>query len=556
MGYSHSDIGHNWAHQLKSRQGDSYFSFDDRKIKSYTTVIGEIVHTNDGTPVYFLNTGSYSNSTLKHQGHAFSAIPDDAVQFSASCDNFIFGWDGMTYWEDEMTESQAKEFVVKNLQYVVDSLLEFKTSKALKIEKDFSLHYFDEAVRFLQYFPLTSISQILRMKNSELKGRYDIVNPTCFRKVVKTIMTGDRELKSLVDIANGEGAYDAYHQRTTGIRMSETTRKFNHACGFETVGFRGSWYEPYPYVCGMKDGSRFPKNNTYISHELRNDCGKGFTSKQILQHREKGDLVETLLNAKKRNFIKACEKYEAKKRSERTEEAKKRLELLIGLRGFDNTWPNNYKRTISSFDYNGVIYTFNRWNEECELSSEEYTAFGSMSTEEQKEFIRAKRSEMLEVLRQQDYNYEHRYELAEKARIQREKEQTAKREYIERLKAQGDEGMRQLWHEGLISPTSLWDKPMTMFYGGNVLLRVVDNGKNVITSKGITISLNECKRLWRIINRWHNNNTEFCSSDEIVHASKKQQWKIQRYQHDIMIAGCHAIAYREMATIAQQLNFC
>lgn len=58
MGYSHSDIGHNWAHQLKDRQGDRHFSFDGRKIMSYTTVIGEIVHANDGTPVYFLNTGS------------------------------------------------------------------------------------------------------------------------------------------------------------------------------------------------------------------------------------------------------------------------------------------------------------------------------------------------------------------------------------------------------------------------------------------------------------------------------------------------------------------
>lgn len=29
-----------------------------------------------------------------------------------------------------------------------------------------------------------------------------------------------------------------------------------------------------------------------------------------------------------------------------------------------------------------------------------------------------------------------------------------------------------------------------------------------------------------------------------------------RYQNDIMIAGCHAIAYKEMANIAKQLNFC
>lgn len=555
MGYSHTDIGHNWAHQLKSRQGDHYFSFNGRVIKSYSTVIGEIVHTKDGTPVYFLNTGSYSNSTCKHQNYAFGAIPNDAVKFSASCGNFRYGWNGIANWEGKITAVQAQKFVVKNLQFIVDSLLEFKDSKALKIEKEFSLHYFDEALRFLEYFPLTSISKILRMKNDELKSWFCIAKPTVFRKVVKAILAGNRDMKSLVDVANGDGTYDAYYQRTLGIRMSETTRKFNHVCGFETVGFRDNWYEPYPYLYGKRNGSRFPKNYTFISHPL-SGCGKGFTSKQILQHRENGDLIETLYKAKKANFLKACEDSFQYARNHRVSESKKRLEIFIGLRGWDDSWNCKYKHPFSSFNYNGVEYTFNRWNEEKELTAEEYAAFGAMSPEEQKAFIRAKRAAMLETLRQQDYNYEHRQELAEKARLEWEKEQAEKREYIERLKAQGDDGLRRLWHEGLISSTSLWNKPITLFYGGNVLLRVAENGENVVTSKGITIPLKECKRLWLIINRWHESNTEFYRSEETVHATKHQNWNIQRYQNDIMIAGCHAIAYKEMATIAKQLNFC
>ena len=133
MGYNHSDIGHNWAHQLKSRQGDRYYSFNGSKIKSYSTVIGEIVYTKNNTPVYFLNTGSYSNSTCKHQNYAFGAIPKYAVKFSASCGEFMYGWDGITNWNGEITEIIAKNFVMKNLQSIYDSLLEFKDSKALKI---------------------------------------------------------------------------------------------------------------------------------------------------------------------------------------------------------------------------------------------------------------------------------------------------------------------------------------------------------------------------------------------------------------------------------------
>ena len=468
----------------------------------------------------------------------------------------MYGWDGITNWNGEITETIAKNFVMKNLQSIYDSLLAFKDSKALKIEKEFSLKYFYKATSFMEYFPLTSFSKVLRIKNEDLKMFFHIVNPTSFRKVVKALIAGEKDLKALVDIACGDGTYGAYYKRTMGIRMSETTRKYNHKCGFETVGIMGMWYDPYPYCYDKKYGSRWPKNMTFISHSFDRYCGKGFTSKQILQHLENGDLVSVLFEARKKNLANAFLYEERRLRSKRVEEAKERLEIFIGLRGWQSDWRYKYKHTFSSFNYNGVEYSFNRWNEEKELSDDEYQAFSVMSVEEQKAFIRAKRTEMLEVLRQQDYNYEHRVELAEKARLAWEKEQAAKREYIEHLKAQGDEGIRQLWHEGLIGNTSLWNKSMSVFYGGNVLLRVANNGENVVTSKGITIPLKECKCLWLIINRWHNENTEFCRSNEIVHATKQQQWRIERYQNDIMIAGCHAIAYKEMANIAKQLNFC
>ena len=408
----------------------------------------------------------------------------------------------------------------------------------------------------MEYFPLTSFSKVLRIKNEDLKMFFHIVNPTSFRKVVKALIAGEKDLKALVDIACGDGTYGAYYKRTMGIRTSETTRKYNHKCGFETVGIVGMWYDPYPYCYDKKYGSRWPKNMTFISHSFDRYCGKGFTSKQILQHLENGDLVSVLFEARKKNLANAFLYEERRLRSKRVEEAKERLEIFIGLRGWQSDWRHKYKHTFSSFNYNGVEYSFNRWNEEKELSDDEYQAFSVMSVEEQKAFIHAKRAEMLETLRLQDCNYKHRVELAEKARLAREKEQAAKREYIEHLKAQGDEGIRQLWHEGLIGNTSLWNKSMTVFYGGNVLLRVADNGENVVTSKGITIPLKECKRLWLIINRWHNENTEFCRSNEVVHATKRQQWRIERYQNDIMIAGCHAIAYKEMANIAKQLKFC
>lgn len=88
-----------------------------------------------------------------------------------------------------------------------------------------------------------------------------------------------------------------------------------------------------------------------------------------------------------------------------------------------------------------------------------------------------------------------------------------------------------------------------VFDGGNVALRI--NGGFVQTSKGISISFDECARLWKLIKRWHRNDTEF--RRDICHATTNG-WAISSYQNDILIAGCHAIAYSEMERIAKQLK--
>lgn len=89
-----------------------------------------------------------------------------------------------------------------------------------------------------------------------------------------------------------------------------------------------------------------------------------------------------------------------------------------------------------------------------------------------------------------------------------------------------------------------------LFNGGNVLLRV--NEDFMETSKGISVKIDECKRLWALIKRWHANQTEF--HRDICHATTNG-WIISSYENDIMTAGCHSIAYSEMERIAKQLKF-
>lgn len=88
-----------------------------------------------------------------------------------------------------------------------------------------------------------------------------------------------------------------------------------------------------------------------------------------------------------------------------------------------------------------------------------------------------------------------------------------------------------------------------VFAGGNVLLRV--RNSIVETSKGIKITIDECKRLWSLVKRWHENATSF--SREVCNAIGNR-WQISSYQNDILTAGCHSIAYSEMEYIANQLQ--
>lgn len=85
--------------------------------------------------------------------------------------------------------------------------------------------------------------------------------------------------------------------------------------------------------------------------------------------------------------------------------------------------------------------------------------------------------------------------------------------------------------------------------GANVWLRI-KNGK-VETSKGIKLYQSEAERLWKIIMYFHDGNTFQHNIAKDVHGNS---WKFNSYQNDLLVAGCHRIAYSEMEAIAKQLG--
>lgn len=83
----------------------------------------------------------------------------------------------------------------------------------------------------------------------------------------------------------------------------------------------------------------------------------------------------------------------------------------------------------------------------------------------------------------------------------------------------------------------------------NVWLRI-KNGK-VETSKGIILSKTESKRLWKRIKSFHDG-AQF--QHDVARDSSGNSWVFNKYQNDMLTAGCHRIAYSEMEAIAKQLG--
>lgn len=142
------------------------------------------------------------------------------------------------------------------------------------------------------------------------------------------------------------------------------------------------------------------------------------------------------------------------------------------------------------------------------------------------------------------------------ARCQRWEDSQAKKEALifeKRRKEKEDrkkkfEEQIEMWKSGEIPELYLHyyledDQP-------NAWLRI----KNGIieTSGNIKIKRTEAERLWELIKFFHNDGK---FQHDMVLDTTGHKWKINSYENDLLVAGCHRIAYNEMESIAKQLGW-
>ena len=84
----------------------------------------------------------------------------------------------------------------------------------------------------------------------------------------------------------------------------------------------------------------------------------------------------------------------------------------------------------------------------------------------------------------------------------------------------------------------------------NAWMRI--KGGIIETSKQIKIGIEEARRMWQMVSLLHRGGQFRHGLVEDVGGNK---WSINRYENDILTAGCHRIAYSEMESIAKQLGW-
>lgn len=513
----------------------------------------------NGNKIYIVNDDSYTTTTNQHLSEMRRAIPCDANVFSVCHDGFVCGFSGMGSFPnyDVLDENEQLYLIKKWILATHNNLVKFKTSKSYSDEERFELKWWNQVVKMIELGKATTIAKLAKTSAREIYAKWAIRlgmdEAKEVRRMLSALKNGATDVKQLIIATFGEEVYDNYVKRTKGPRTAAHTRKINKfisRVGYSPYSIKWSNDLDYKeWVDRVKNLT--PKNFTYIApkHPYYTPVAGllQVTSDKIKKWSKDGELVQKLYELYRKNLQILLSNKESRLKQNRIRDAKTRLERHIGIFGY------NFNVHVLHHVYNGKGIDIDfRYHHFTDLTMQEYTDFTKMSPDQQKEFIYNKREEIYAYLSEQTSELNARREQAEQARLERElrkAKQEEKREYIASEMAKGAEAIRRLYHEGLI------DNPgngIEVCRGGNALLRV--EGGLVATSKGVIVSFNECKRLWKAISLWHNYDKEF-TPDETVHgAGHYGNWAISRYQNDIMIAGCHAIHYDEMKYIAEQLN--
>lgn len=538
-----SDIAHRWANQDFGRDGSlssGSCHCTETSFYSYSTVIAQWLDKKRNIMAVIDKT--LTKSTGKHISWVNRAIRNDTIVFyfhqSAS-----YGYDNVNVcnYRGEFDPMVVTKIFIGN---ILHHYQQFESSNAQITP---ATHWWKELQRFSELFPAGSYKKYLRLK----MPKRDVEEERLKRKMLRALIEG-RPSEEIVDIVCGKGAWEKYSARTKGLRTMKANREKAEKIA-KHLGF--NWFSKSPYtVRQLLSMSPLERVNIKLArlidpmpkdiHDRRKDSNMNmykFLGLDISQMRSTGWL----------DLWRACDKiYDQKsgalvyKRESWSIPEMRLTEDDIAT--FKRNPREFQKRFLEKARILGKIHK--GWA----LHTDQVNGNGLPFTDEERSLVdyylafkfkrdRRKASQARMIQRYRE----------EQERIRRAKEE-AKAAKIAEYKARGAEGFRDLWRDHLSGCPELNGMSTAEFYyGGNVLLRLNSSKDLVETSKNIKLSITQATKLWKLVKIWHEHPDKF---RRIEIPTKVSTFTAHSYENDILVAGCHSIAYCEMERMAKVLG--
>lgn len=547
--WANQDFGRNNGFKSKNTHCDKWNYY------SYSTVIAQWVdHKRKIMVVMDLHSGT-TPTTNKHRQDIYSGVSDEITVFPYTHYSYSY-YDGgqLSSSPESFDYTDRRRLLEYYLQNMYNAYAEFVSSKKLTT-LNFT-DYWKYADKLCEMYKDTTYKKWLRNPSALIAKNV----LTAMRKMVKLHIAGVTATEEFVNTMFGDGAWEAYMTRTESIRKSARTREYiakvNYHVGYER------WYSrcdlPYHSMAEIKaDGPRkiLLRKFAKLWHDANDN--------KICEKKK-----QSIVNATKYLGISDIQSYE-----------------------LPSGWSiNDYRITVRSVIVDGEvvykpIHCMDEWRilGWCNVPVFEFRYNEFKAAKDTKKFkeryikkatilgrlekgkslyikVLAKSLKVEDLTEEQTHLYNEfvafqekelgRIERGRKIRMQEEARIAAeKAAKLEAYKSRGVDGMRDLWREHLCSIYE-YDRLDNYYYGGNVLLRWSKNHDYIETSKNIKLSIEQCKKYWKIISIWHENPSKFKS---IQMTTKTGTYKVTSYQNDVLTAGCHKIAYQEMKRMMKEI---
>ena len=586
------DIAHRFANKLEGRNGSikaGNVSYEGRNYYSYSTVFGQWVDISKNVVVIF--DGSTSPSSSKHKLGKW-CFPDSTHVFPLDFgSNSYYGWRNCNLVgeyqsrDEDFKEYHRMQMIDHYVERIYNQIAAINGGKKKGLE-NVSFEAWGYIEELCGLYKDTSIAKYLKWtKNKD------------YQKLAKMLKDGERNVQVLTDALFGEGTYKTYWDYCARYRKAADKRaKVEALC--KRLGIAS------PYESSWR-GGRLDSGLT--ADQIRKLTAKErldihFQALARIDYEKHEDERRDKYNKNFRNAYKWIVGFEPKEKwggydNEIHNNCINKDSGVVYECSGGHVFGFYWCDTDVSFDYKEFRKSENKekwitdFYAECKEVADNRKAIGILKrikahTKEKvhswdddvyinDEYLRENTTDAefnlcVEFIRKQDKHYadvEARKRAAEIERLRREEEERKEREYMEQVKREqidecikeGTEGCRNLWRKHLMNIDEAQgcymdfsvDVDGAFYYGGNVLLRLNLNKDKVETSKNIKMPIEVAKKMFPIVQKWHENPSTFKRMTIDTKGSGK--YEIVSYKNDILTAGCHDIAYAEMERMYNEI---